>query len=324
MTYNILVPPSMPLNQQSMYAMIYEREKERFEGYKVHLLDRFFPLTRLKHSAVIGLFAWTSSELRQKWILKPHAVPNGGTWVTPGDLARDYLSEKFQNRRVRCTTAQYAACVQDRRNTPVYCKPCTLEDAVYIDIKSAYWSILKAVGWDVNYLPGRFIGVQSDVSDFPFPDNKMARNSLVSLGLTGGFNLWDGQRLKRLQKPNRFVNLVLYRLVCDVLNNVASDCIDSGAVYAFTDGFIVPRERLDYVIQDINDWGLEYTIKHEGACTVRAPAEYYFPQFSTKVLPRKTPVFTDKVYSEHRTWLKLRFGNWSRRGRDSGRYSGNN
>lgn len=313
MPLNMLVPPNWSAAKQMMYASIYERQAERLEGYEINLVDRFFPLTDLKEPAIIGLFAWTQAQLKRKWLLEKHAVPNAGHWVTPGDLARDYLAIKYANRRARCTSKQYEACVRDVRSTPLYCVPSELEYAYYVDIKSAYWSIVQAVGWDVNYMPGEYIGVQSDVSDFPFADNKMARNSLVSVGLSGTISLWTGTMLKRQKRSNKFINLVLYRLVCDVLNNVASRCIDAGAVYCFTDGYIVPQERLNDVIEEITSWGLPYSIKAEGKCSVRAPGEYYFPQVRTKSIPRRKPHAISKYYTNSASWLKVIFSNWATR-----------
>lgn len=309
-----LTPPYMPPEQRDMFYQIYARQQERFSGYKVELVERFFPVTELKEPTIIGMFAWTSSASRSKWILKPHAVPNGGTWVTPGDIARDYLATKYKDRRVRCTTSQYAACVRDKRNPPVYCKPSSLEYAYYLDIRSAYWSILQAVGWDINYNPGRLFGVNSTMEDFPFPNNKMARNSLVSVGLSGGFTLWDGHKLVRVNKPNRFVNMLLWRVVCDVLNNVACDCIDAGAVYAYTDGFIVPAERLTDVQEVITHWGLDWSIKREGRCKVFAPAVYEFPGYRANKRAADRDISVNKTYREHRAFLWSRFSYFSLRG----------
>ena len=307
---DILTPVSWPIERRLMYEALDGRQRERFEGWKVHLMDRFFPLTSLYYPAVIGTFSWTSSAIKRKWIMKSQAVPNAGTWVTPGDIARDYIAIKYANRRIRCTTDQYIHCIKDKRNTPVYCAPCNLEQAYYVDIKSAYWTICQAVGWDVNYNPGRYLAVGASMSDFPFPDNKMARNCLVSIGLPGGFRFWTGKELTFTRKPNRFVNLILWRLVCDVLNNVAAECIEAGAVYAYTDGFIVSSENLSTVFEVLESWSLPFSIKREGRAIVRAPADYEIDGFKTNVLPRKKTIAMNKTYREHSSWLKLRINHF--------------
>lgn len=317
----ILTPVSWNIDKRRMFVELYERQETRFASWKVFLLDRFFPLPSLKYPAVIGTFSWTSSAIRRKWIMKSQAVLNGGTWVTPGDIARDYLSIKYHDRRIRCTTDQYNKCVKDRRNTPVFCYPCTLEHGYYVDIKSAYWTICQAVGWDCNYNPGKFLAAGASMHDFPFPDNKMARNCLVSVGLPGGMRFWNGSTLSFQKKPNRFVNLILWRLVCDVLNEVAFECREAGAVYGYTDGFIVDDKHLADVFDVLDSWNLPYSIKREGRAIVRAPADYEIDGHKTNVIPRKVEITMNKTYSEHRTWLKHRlFVFSSRRSRDYGKH----
>lgn len=284
-----------------------EKARERNEGWGVDLIKIFPSLITIKTPTILGSFSWSSLPIKHKWIMEQHAYNFGGGWITPGDIARDYLALKYPNRRMRITTSQYQACVADRRQPPLYCKPCELDDAVYMDLKSAYWSIVRAVGWDVNYNPEKFLGVNSDVEDFPYPDVKLARNCLVSVGLPSAMRMWTGEQLTFVKKPNRFVNLVLWRLVMDVLNGVAWEMIQAGAVYVYTDGFILPRDRVGHASEVARSWGLPIGIKHAGKATVLAPAAYEFPKYKTRAFLRYRKVQTDKVYNPNVRWLKPRF-----------------
>jgi hypothetical protein len=260
--------------QSEMHWAMVERTKERAEGWHIHLLDKFFLMTRLTHTTIIGMFSWSSSPIHVKWLSKRHARNYGGGYITPGDIARDYLALKYPNRRIRVTSSQWHACVERRSKVPMFCTPMQLEQGVYIDLVSAYWSILKVVGWDVNYNPNKFLAVNSAMNDFPYPAEKMARNCLVSVGLPSTVRIWTGKELTFGAKPNRFINLVLWRLVTDVLNGVASEMVKAGAVYVHTDGYILPDNKAALAFEILDSWGLPSSIKYSGETDVRAVGGY--------------------------------------------------
>lgn len=307
------------LERSLMMVNMIERTRERLTGWETVLTDSFPALSTIHVPTIIGLFAWSSAAVKTRMLLKPHAWDYGGGWVTPGDIARDYLALKFPKRRARMTASQWGKIVPNRAQTPLYCEPCVLESGVYVDLKSAYWSILRAVGWDVNYNPALFLSPQSNVNDFPFPQHKMARNCLVSCGLSGNMRLWTGEKLIFSKKPNRFINLMLWKLVQDVLHGVALDCIDAGAVYAYTDGYIVPEDKVQKVFDAIWSWGLECGVKHTGKVTVNAPADYVFPNYKTNVRRTGKPVAFNNLYEPNREWLRWRFVRFADRGGVTGR-----
>src|ERR1700755_416332 len=77
--------------QYEMYLKIMIRRHEKMEGYKVHLLDRWFSLRRLTVPAIIGTFSLTSPTTKQRWMLKSNTYEMEGIRVTPTDLTRAYL-----------------------------------------------------------------------------------------------------------------------------------------------------------------------------------------------------------------------------------------
>jgi hypothetical protein len=289
-----------------------ELSQERMAGWEVVLIDRFPTITDIKVPTILGSFSWSMTSIKRKLILKHHAVDYGAGWCTPGDVARDYLKIKYPKRRVRMTTEQYEKCVLEHVAPPLYSEPCEIKDAVYIDIKSAYWSIVRAVGWDVNYMPERFLGQGADNRDFPLSKIKMARNCLVSCGMGGSMNIWTGETIISKKPPNQFVNTILWRLVQDVLNGVAKDCIEAGAKYCYTDGYIVDRRYAHDVEAAIAGWGLTSGVKHDGHC-IRGPGEYKFPHYETKTPPRSKPTFVSKYYDPGNNWLRWRMYEWSKR-----------
>ena len=223
---------------------------------------------------IIGSFSWVGMKSKTRYIQASTAIPVGSLLATPGDVARDYLREKFPKRN-RITTDQYQR-VTVHRHHPLYAAPCRIDDAVYIDLKAAYWSIIRIVGWDVDYNPGRWLGQGSDMSDFPYDGHKLARNCLATAGLISPQTMWiaDEQKLISVKRGNPMANYSLWSLLQDVLNAIASDCVKAGAVYVHTDGYICHRKKAGAIHDIIESWGLESGVKNEGVAQVFTAGTY--------------------------------------------------
>lgn len=293
--------------EQAFIAMLMGAvREEKNKAFDIELISNWFPLTDLKTLTVLGSFAWTSKAAGKKWILRPHAHHTGWGWCSPADIARDYISVKYKDRRMRITTEQYRSCVELKRSPPLVAVPQVLPHAFYIDLTSAYWSILRVVGWDVDYNPDRWLMVQSDVDDFPYPHIKLARNSLVSSGIATDIRIWTGEKLVFKKTFNHFINNVLWACVQDVLNCIARDVLPFAA-YINTDGYIVRAEYKDIVMDAIARWGLPCSIKYEGRAEIYNVGEYNI-EGKNYVEPRtKKRVATVKIHHPDVAWLRKRF-----------------
>lgn len=284
---------------------------EKLSVYETILLDRWFPITSLDVPAVIGSFCITSKQAKKRWIIRPQAHDIGAGWCTPGDIARDYLKVKFPNYKPRITTAQYQEVIAKKRLTPVYCEPFE-GDLVYVDIVSAYWNILRTTGWKPEYSPGRYLSREYDVTDFPYHYIKMARNSLVTVGMTGSIQIYDGRgNLKFVKRPNPFVNTMLWATVCDVLNGVAHDAIVAGAKYVYTDGYICHWYDAKDVIEAVERWGLPAQIKWQGRGVVKAPGAYRIGEHQSKPFELSRNRAVRAFNPVHVDWLRKKFREWS-------------
>lgn len=298
---------TLTLEQVMMLAQMEANETERLDGWTVELIDRFPSIYDIDERAILGSFSWTLMKSRRKLIIAKEAVMLGRMYVTPADIARAYLRVKFPNRKPRMTGFQAREFVDFRSQPPLYCTPCNISDALYIDLKSAYWNIVQAIGWDVEYLPSRFMGAGKPASDFPFAWHKMARNCLVSCVMPSSMTVWTGTRLVNQKGRNPFLNLMLWGAVCDVLNGIAVDAIKAGAVYVYTDGYIVPSNRYEDVFEAISRWGFPFGIKHSGKCEVLAPACYKFPDKRTKTFGAGRPIHYEHIIDRGGEWLRPRF-----------------
>jgi len=224
----------------------------------------------------IGSFAWTSQAGKWKIVASKNALKTSVGWQTPAELARDYIKVKYK-KPGRVTREQYDEFMR-KRAAPLLAIPGTYENSLYLDLKSAYWSILQVIGWDVDYYPGKWLGVKSDVRDFPYWKNKLSRNCLVSVGLTGMGKAWDGEKLVFHKKQNPYTNMMLWSCVQDVLNGVAYDMKRAGAVYAHTDGYIVEEKNYHSAMEVFDSWGLVGTVRSEGRHEVITVGTYSSPQ----------------------------------------------
>ena len=302
--------------QWDRHLEIIEHSAERLAGWKIHLLEKFFDIRRLSVETYVGSFAWSSALIHTRWLYRPVVNNYGGGFVTPADLARDYLSVKYPNRKPRCTTEQWQAIVEPRHKfqMPILCQPGIYDNASYLDLSGAFWQIIRAVGWDVDYMPLKFLRGGKRMTDFPYPDNKMARNCLVSIGLPTPLRIWDGKGIFFNQtRSSKFVNIIAWRLVTDVLNGIALDMHKIGAKQTYTDSYLVEDKNIEAAFDVLDQWGLEAKIKHNGRAILLSGSSYAFEggregYYATKNFDRKRrPTPSNKVYDPGVDWLRPRF-----------------
>jgi len=263
------------LDQFWAMAHIEEAQRENKQGTVSEVVKKWSSLLLFDSPVILGSFSWYHMRTKHKFIYEPHAR-YGAITHTPADRAKGYLRYKgFGQSRKRVTSRQYDATIKRKRAAPLYAKTGRYDDMVYIDITSAYWSIMKIVGWDVDYHPNRWLGVSSSVSDFPYPDDKLARNCLASVGLMGNVRMWTGEKLVWRKAWNPMVNMMLWSLLQDTLHGIGSEMIARcGAVYVHTDGYIVPKVETDRAFDIISSWGLSASIRFDGNAIVRGAGDY--------------------------------------------------
>lgn len=303
--------PDTPMSL--MRRAMQQRAYERLCTYRIHVSDAFpfFNFTEFRNPLFLGSFSWSSPAVQEKWITEPHARDIGaGVWVTPGDIARDYLTIKYGGRKRRMNHDQYEVIWKRDVHVPYYCKPGALYDgAVYFDLTGAYWQIVRAVGWDVDYLPGAFLGVSSSMTDFPFRYEKLARNCLVSIGLGRETSFWTGSKIVVRKQKNPLINKVLWRFVCDILNAVAWEARQAGAVYIHTDGYICSGSNSFAVAEVLESWGLQFGVKAHGDYgVVRAIGSYLVGDYQSKPYREsERAIPCDAIYHPGVSWLKKDF-----------------
>lgn len=283
---------------------------ERAARYQLSMIERWPALTGFDEYVFCGSYSWTLPNTKRRMLYGPSAVNIGFGPQTPGDVIRDYLDFKYP-KRLRATAAQRESLMV-HRSFPALANRVNLDDAAYIDIKSAYWSIILACGWNVDYYPGRWLGVSSDNHDFPLQDNKPARSGLVTAGLSTPIRYWDGHGLHWKNGNNTHINYGLWALVMDVLHAIAAEVVKAGAVYVHTDGYIVPHQAIDRTMNIITDWGLTASLRDRGETKVYGVGMYSIGNTRTKRLGGFLPGGFRNIEPHDPDFLKPRFAQFAR------------
>lgn len=257
-----------------VYEMMQALSFERAQKKQTDVLKEFPVVYNVNEAVFLGSFSWSWARGDYRIISAGTARYPFGIPQTPAELARDYLTVKFP-KPLRAHNRQIADWRDNMRKAPLFAEPCLLNNAVYVDLKSAYWSLLSLFGWNTEYSYKRFWGRGWTCQDFPFFDDKLTRNILVSAGLCTPSLMWTGERLVNVDSKNRHANLGLWTAVQDVLHFIAREAVTKyEAVYVHTDGYIMPS----VCAWDFSDWvaslGLEVGVKHKGQAVIYGVGAY--------------------------------------------------
>lgn len=273
----------------------------------------------LNEPALIGSYSYSLQKSRTRLIRTAGLVKLDDSHVeTTPAVARDYLKIKYKIGP-RTKKVQEDNIKAGQFPPPNLALPRGFSEGTYIDIKSAYWSIMKVAGWNPDYYPGKWLSPGTPPDDFPFPENKVLRNCLVSSGIPGKILRYDprvkGDPFSTISPKSPLENLGLFRLITDILNLIASVAQDMGAVYINTDGFIATNAQATAeIIQLIMDFGLTPSIKAEGSGGIKSSGAYKVGSVVSE--PYKMRMTDHEVRAvnlpANHKWLQRRFQFWAR------------
>lgn len=294
-------------------AQVLERVARRRERWSTSTEEILPHPSALGEVVIVGSFSLCGMSSRRRILLKDQCISTPLGLETPSSLARDYLVVKYR----RSPPASHAQILELRRSMtrpPIYAKPCVFPEGYYVDIRAAFFSILSVIGWDLDYWPARWLSPGAAPVDFPWPEHKIARNCLVSTGMSTPTTLYipgaEGRPgfFKSITQGNALANIQLFRAIMDILSAIGAEAVSAGAVYVHTDGFIAPNyETLSRLIDIISAWGLEARIKQHGAGMVEGPGTYAIgaARSKRKVLsPRPVHSIAEVAYAD---WLRGKF-----------------
>lgn len=274
------------------------------EGYTTHVVSSFPNIRDLKERVSFGTFSWTLHKSKLKLLNKSFVQDIGVGPQTPSSIAREYLAVRYKHLKRRATLAQKMAIVA-HRSAPLYFRPAHIQDAVYVDIVSTYWTLMLIGGWNVDYKPAGWIAPGRAPIDFPCPTFKLARNCLVSLGLSSANHTWNNGRFSSSYGKNPYINYGLWAFVQDTLHCLAVDALECGALYVHTDGYILPSENTSEFFARCSSWGIPVKVKARGNSWIMGVGNYKVGDYVVR-RPKETygRPFSNVELLPYREWLR--------------------
>jgi hypothetical protein len=297
-----------------------EKSHARGENWTPTYVDKLPDPYTLQEVTILGTYSYTMQSSRRRLLVERELIKlDPDHRETPPAVARDYLYSVF-GRGPRIKRAQMETNTDGLRPAPNFAIPCTFPEGYYIDIQATYWSIMQIVGWNADYWPGKWLTPGQPPADFPFPQNKIARNCLVSAGTVRPMLRYIPDKRPdpfddKLSPGNPLANTGLIRLITDVLNAIAGQAVDLGAKYVNNDGFIVTSHKAAAdVCQLVFDWGLTPQIKGEGPGEIKSAGAYRVgamtsAPFHSRIEKKEIQAIQRPRYSR---WLRDNFSFWSR------------
>jgi hypothetical protein len=252
--------------------------------YATIVQDQFGDFTVHKERITLGQLSWTFQASKIRWLRKSGVVNLGYGWQTAGEVARDYLDWKYPERLH--ATGRQAELLKAHKSAPIFCRPTVGEGYSYVDLKSAFWSIMCLAGWDVDYFPDKWLVRGTPPKDFPLPNHKVARNCLASSGLPSPVRIWTGKKVVKQYRYNLHLNLGLWSVIMDTLHIIAEYALRCGAVYVHTDGYIVPDAKVEQMIDFVSGLHLRASVKHSGFLILFGMGDWQIGAKKTKFFGR--------------------------------------
>lgn len=296
-------------------AYIVDKAHQRRERWIHSEVMRLPTLKQVTEPTIVGSFSFCLQESRQRILKAPDCIPVDHVIETPSAIARDYAMFEYK-RGPRVKHSQIQTIRDGMRAAPNFTLPTVFDYGFYVDIKAAYWSIMNVVGWNVDYWPEKFLARGKPPYRFPFPEHKLARNCLASVGLCGELPIYYpaiGQ-IVGTQTGNALANLSIMRVITDVLQSIAAQAIELGVVYCNTDGFIAPNEVvLDKLENLIREWSLESRVKMDGPGAVHSSGAFSIGNHKSGLVDlRNADAVTLGVKPvRYSAWLQKAFTFWA-------------
>jgi hypothetical protein len=268
----------MRLSPEGVIRERYRIGLERVNGYTVNIVNAFPNITTMGKGTICGMMNWTDKKNKQMYMLKDCVLSQFGFPQTVSQITGDYV--KVLHNRLRAK--REAIAIYDQAlPPPIYMQPCIIRDGVYLDLSAAFPTIYRASGLNCDYWPGRYLMLGDHCEDFPLKDHKVARSSVVMMGWSASWSVWDGTKLNSITKKGS--NRGLYRLVMDVLNGLAVDMFANVPIrYAYTDGYILPYSSLERATAIVESWGFKWKIKARGYTQIDNVNSYTCGDTTTK------------------------------------------
>lgn len=262
--------------------------------------DKFFLEKALKNpqfeGAIVGSSSIYSSRKRTSFVFKDSnslELP-----LTRTAIARRIVEQSLFLNGVKMYPYQSRKKEWTFLSPPLYCVPYS-GDALYIDLKSAYYQVYSKLPLVSSKLGRKYL--ISPPWLFPFLPNdlnsdKLIRNAIVGVWRGNSRTVIKNGQIERTQQTFPTSCYSHWDMICEILNYFALKAVEFGATYVHTDGYIFPENTQWKKFQDLLDsWGFVWAYKARGITSVWSIGSYEVGSLSTKRVNEKYAL--DKVDS---------------------------
>jgi len=265
--------PEEYLHRLSRYTQI-DLDPEKFFRLYSSLLKEGGKILPSRYGK-IGSFKITTSEGER--ILREDAIVEKveGVEMTISEYAKFRLLQEIQKGKRWRWKKEQRELLEEHARIPQYALPIRMENALYVDLRSAYYGIYSRFLF-CDYLPNRYLKLPHILPDFrDLESMKAVRNSVFGLmRATKGIQYtYHGAKLVSIRNVLYHPSLCL--LTYDILNAIALEMVEkAGAVYVNTDGYIIPYEKYPIALEIALRWGFDLKIEAQGEAHVVAVGCY--------------------------------------------------
>ena len=229
--------------------------------------------------------------------------------IPPTAIGRKSLEEGIRQTGKRKIESNKNSDFLSEMSHPLFFTPYAGQ-ATYIDLKSAYWQVYSKLPIHFFFNGEVFSGGNDYIYDClpeDWGDYKLARNSLAGI-----FNCKNISRIRNAAIKREAVKTPCFSpshwgFIQCFLHWIANRALDCGAVYIYTDGYIFPdNSRMDDFLNFLNEFGIEWGIKGQGASAVTGIGRYVIGSQSTKSNSTTVPLLkVSKTVNMEKNWSKL-------------------
>jgi hypothetical protein len=267
------------LNRKNRFYIPYSKPTEGVE--------ELLKIEKVK-SGWVGAFSISTKKTKIYNLEKP-SINVDGTELIGTEISKYLILLNQTEGGYRRETAE----LLEQTPPPLYANPVKLDRAVYVDIKSCYYSLLTKL-WGIKYSRGRYLGTSKE-RGFYIPEqfkeilseHKSIRNAIYGITRVRTRTKFIVDKsninftIEKSRNPLYYPDIGLS--ILDITQAIGTLAVFKfGAVYVAIDGFIIPEKKLISFIEFLHSLGLQAGIKAEGEVEIKNFYTYSFNTLTSK------------------------------------------
>lgn len=224
----------------------------------------------------IGSFSVSSRKTKVYKYWQPEVIFNGVQLIGT-EIAKLLIMLNKPPRGYRGITARQL----EETPPPLYACPGTLEEGVYIDIKSCYYHLITKL-WGIKYARNLWLGRDKEIGNWHVPQEiesilqeyKTIRNAIYGIMRAKLRVIWKEENGKITYSVQKTKNELFYPdvplAILDITHAISTFAVKKfSAQYVAIDGFILPYSQAEAFQAYLAEYGFKSGIKAEGLAVIK-------------------------------------------------------